>query len=488
MHVVMISSECAPAAKVGGLGDVVHGLSRELALRGHGVQVILPKYDCLRYHHIRDLEVMLQDLWVPFFNEWIHCSVWRGVMDGIEVWLIEPHSPQNFFHRGVFYGHQDDVARFAFFSRAAMEFLYKAGIRPDILHVHDWQTALCPVLLYEAYQALGWHQTRVCYTLHNVGHQGFTGEQTLRQVGLNPTRLMNHGQLLDDSRPGCVNLMKGGIVFANFTTTVSPRYMEEIRHSPQGQGLQRILNVHGGKVGGVLNGVDYGTWNPEVDPIIPSRYTADNLPAKFANKEALRRRLLLRDDFKPIVAVVSRLDQQKGPDLIRHALFTALGHGCQYVLLGSASEGWINDQFWALKRQVNDHPDCHLEIGYDEELSRLIYAGADLLVIPSLYEPCGLTQLIAMKYGVVPVVRATGGLADTVFDANHSDRPFEERTGYVFNDFTREGLDSALVRGIGLWFRYPEYFRQLRVNGMRQDYSWNRPAQDYLNIYTHIRP
>jgi starch synthase len=281
--------------------------------------------------------------------------------------------------------------------------------------------------------------------------------------------------------------MKGGIVYSNFVTTVSPRYAEEIKHTSLGHGLQATLNAHGHKFGGVLNGLDYGTWNPEIDDHIPHRYSAGDFAGKFANKRALRERLLLQDRFKPIVAVVSRLDQQKGVQLISHAIFYALANRAQFVLLGSGSEKAINDHFLALKARLNDNPDCHLEIAYDEELSHLFYAGADMLVIPSAFEPCGLTQIISMKYGTVPVVRATGGLADTVFDANHAHRPYEDRTGFTFNDFDEAGLESAMGRAIGLWYRFPRYFHQLRLNGMRQDYSWKQSGDHYLNIYNHIR-
>nr|CRH04447.1 GT5 : Glycogen synthase [Candidatus Magnetococcus massalia] len=486
MYIVQISSECAPAAKTGGLGDVVNGLSKELAEREHQVEVVLPKYDCMRYDRIEDLHVCYEELWVPFHAQWVQCTVLQGRVDEIICFFIDPHSDAHLFERGLFYGHDDDVNRFGFFSRAALEFLLKSGRRPDIIHCHDWQTGLIPVLYYEIYEPLWQHYTRFCYTLHNVGHQGRTGTDILHQVGLTPQRLMHKGGLLDNEHPHTVNLMKGGIVFSNFTTTVSPTYMHEIRATEQGQGLQQTLNDHGSKVGGVLNGVHYGAWNPEVDSLIPSQYSAADLPAKFPNKVALRKRLMLREAFKPIVAVVSRLDPQKGVDLIRHSIFVALENNCQFVLLGSASRSWINDQFLLLKEELNDNPDCHLEIGYDEELSHLIYAGSDMLVIPSLYEPCGLTQLIAMKYGVVPVVRQTGGLADTVFDANDESVPFEERNGYLFQEHTPEALSHALTRGIGLWHRYPEYFRQLRLNGMGYDYSWKNPGEDYIKIYQHI--
>ena len=487
MYIVMVSPECAPAAKVGGLGDVVHGLSRELALRGNALELILPMYDCMNYESIQDLQQAHTDLWVPYHDIWIHCDVYSGRVDDLTCFFIKPDSKEKFFDRGRYYGESDDPERFTFFSRAALEFLLKSDRNPDIIHCHDWHTGLVPVLLYEIYQGIGLDNPRVCYTLHNVGHQGVTGEHILRQAGLDPAAMMIPERLLDHTHANAINLMKGGIVYSNFVTTVSPRYMEEIRHSELGEGLQETLNRHAAKLGGVLNGVDYETWNPQTDPLIPAHYSVDDLTNKAENKKALRQRLLLRDAFKPVVAVVSRLDRQKGADLIRHAVFYSLANHAQFVLLGSASEEELNAAFWGLKHYLNDNPDCHLEIGYDEELSHQIYAGADMLVIPSVYEPCGLTQMIAMRYGTVPIVRNTGGLADTVFDANYSEVPFEQRNGYVFNDFTTDGLESALSRGIGLWYRYPEYFRQLRVNGMNRDLSWKQPGQDYLNIYQKIR-
>ncbi|MCP5418986.1 MAG: glycosyltransferase [Gammaproteobacteria bacterium] len=217
------------------------------------------------------------------------------------------------------------------------------------------------------------------------------------------------------------------------------------------------------------------------------RYIPPPLANKYLNKEALRDRLWLRKEFKPIISYVGRLDFQKGVHLIRHGIFYALANGAQFVLLGTSPEHRINEEFWQLKHQLNDNPDCHIEIGFNEELSHLIYAGSDMMIMPSLYEPCGLAQMIALKYGTVPIVRAVGGLADTVFDKDFSHRPFHERNGYVFDQADAAGLESALSRAIGLWYCFPDDFRQLVINGMRYDYSWNHPAQHYLNIYDHIR-
>ena len=484
----MVASECAPVAKVGGLGDVVFGLARELEIRGNSVEIFLPKYDCLRYDQIFGLTLTHKDLWVPWYNSAIHCSVYFGFVHGRKCFFIEPHSQDNFFNRGVFYGQRDDDLRFAFFNRAVLEYMFKSGKNPDIIHCHDWQTALVPVLLFEMYKFLGMTHPRVCFTLHNLQHQGVTGPQVLQATGLNrPEYFFHPDRLQDNFNRGAINLMKGGIVFSNFITTVSPHYAWEIMNTNQDYGLGRTLHTHAVKLGGILNGLDYDTWNPEIDRHIPQVYgpaTADN---KYENKKALRQRFWLQDVFKPIVSYIGRLDHQKGVPLITHAINYCLQHGAQFVLLGTSPDAKISQHFWGLKRQYNDNPDVHIEIGFNEDLSHLIYAGADMIVVPSLFEPCGLTQLIGLKYGTVPIVRAVGGLADTVFDANFSPKPAHERNGYVFNDFNAAGIESALSRAIGLWYNYAAQFRELMLNGMRCDNSWNYSGEHYLNIYDLIR-
>ncbi|MDD1649063.1 MAG: glycogen synthase GlgA [Methylococcaceae bacterium] len=488
LFIVHITPELAPVAKVGGLADVVFGLCREMEHRGNHVEIILPKYDCMRYDHIWGLQCTFDDLWVPWYGGAVHCSVYFGFVHGRKCFFIEPHSQDNFFNRGAVYGFKDDVLRFAFFSRAAMEFLWKSGKNPDVIHCHDWQTALVPVFLFEIYQRMGLWHPRVCYTIHNFKHQGVTGAEVLNATGLNrPDYYLHYDRLRDNNNQNAVNLMKGGIVYSNFVTTVSPRYAAEVKDEGQGFGLEPTLHIHHMKYGGVVNGVDYEVWNPEIDPLIPVHYSADTLDRKYDNKRALRGRLLLADNEKPIVAFVGRLDPQKGIELIRHSLFFTLAQGGQFVLLGSSPDNSINAYFWGLKHQFNDNPDVHLEIGYNEELAHLIYAGSDITVVPSRFEPCGLIQLIAMRYGTVPVVREVGGLADTVIDKDFSHRPLHERNGYLFRDYDEAGLESALGRAIACYYQFPDHFRELMKNGMRFDYSWNHPGQDYLNIYDLIR-
>ena len=488
LFVIHITPEMAPVAKVGGLADVVFGLSRELAIRGNHVEIILPKYDNLRYDHIFQMHEVYRDLWVPWYDGAIHCTVYFSFVHDRKCFFIEPHSQDNFFSRGALYGFPDDVLRFAFFSRAAMEFLWKAGKHPDVIHCHDWQTALVPVFLYEIYQPMGMHHPRVCLTIHNFKHQGVTGAELLRATGLHPPeRYMAYERLADNNHPGALNLLKGGIVYSNFVATVSPRYAFETKDQGQGFGLEPTLHSHHMKYGGVVNGIDYDVWNPEVDHHIPVRYGIDSIDGKYDDKRALRHRLMLADNEKPIVAFIGRLDPQKGLELVRHAIFHSLEKGAQFVLLGSSPDPGINADFWGLKHMLNDSPDCHLEVGFDEDLAHLIYAGADMMLVPSQFEPCGLTQLISLRYGTIPVVRSIGGLADTVFDKDNSPRPLHERNGYSFETYDAQGLESALGRAIDCYYQYPEHFRELMRNAMRSDYSWNHPGQDYLNVYEFIR-
>lgn len=488
LYIVQITPELAPLAKVGGLADVVTGLSRELEIRGNNVEIILPKYDCMRYDHIWGLCETFTDLWVPWYGGAIHCTVYFGFVHGRKCFFIEPHSHDNFFNRGCFYGQNDDIFRFAFFSRAAIEFLWKSGKHPDVIHCHDWQTGLVPVMLYEIYQHMGMHHPRVCYTIHNFRHQGVHGTPLLHATGLNrPEYYFHQDRLMDNHNPHGINCMKGGIVYSNFVTTVSPRHAWEARMEGQGFGLEPTLHTHHYKFGGVVNGVDYDVWNPEIDHHIPHHYGVKNVDGKYGNKKALRDRLWLADNEKPIVAFVGRLDPQKGLDLVRHAIFHTLYLGGQFVLLGSSPEHSINSYFWELKKHLNDSPDCHLEIGYNEELAHLIYAGSDLMIVPSRYEPCGLTQLISMRYGTLPIVRSCGGLADTVFDKDFSNHALEHRNGFVFYNDDNPAIENTLSRAISCYYQFPQDFRAVMQNAMGFDYSWNHPGEHYLNIYDYIR-
>jgi len=263
MFVVMISPELAPVAKVGGLGDVVYGLASELELRGNAVEIILPKYSHMRYDHVWGLCKTYENLWVPWYGGAINTTVWFGFVHGRKCFFIEPHSNDKFFERGNYYGNNDDLMRFAFFSRAALEFMHKTGKQPDIIHCHDWQTALVPVLLFEMYQHLGMRHPRACFTIHNFRHQGVTGAQVLQATGLNrPEHFFHYDRMRDNNNPHALNLMKAGIVYSNFVTTVSPRHAWEAKDGGQAHGLEPTLHTHHYKYGGVLYGLDYDQCNP----------------------------------------------------------------------------------------------------------------------------------------------------------------------------------------------------------------------------------
>ncbi|PSB03656.1 glycogen synthase GlgA [Merismopedia glauca] len=488
MYIVQIASECAPVIKAGGLGDVVYGLSRELEIQGNNVELILPMYDCMRYDHIWGIHDAYRDLWVPWYGGRIHCSVYCGWVHGQLCFFIEPHSEENFFHRGKYYGESDDYMRFAFFSKAALEFLLQSNKRPDVIHCHDWQTGLVPVMLFEMYKWHGMANQRVCYTIHNFKHQGVTGADILWATGLNNDAYYYQYHCLRDDHHNCLNIMKGGINYSNFVNTVSPHHAWEARFNGEGCGLEPTLNIHHSKFSGILNGLDYNFWNPEKDAYIPHPYSADNFAEKAKNKKALRERLLLSDEDKPLVCYIGRLDQQKGVHLVHHSMYYALERGVQFVLLGSATEPSINAWFQHEKEFLNNNPNCHLELGFNEELSHLIYAAADIIVVPSNYEPCGLTQIISLKYGTVPVVRGVGGLVNTVFDWDYDDSHTpEERNGFMFYQTDKYAAESALCRALDLWDNEPKLFQKLAVQGMNYDYSWTNPVQEYLKAYEAIR-
>ena len=489
MYIVQIASECAPVIKAGGLGDVVYGLSRELELRGHTVELILPMYDCMRYDHIWGLHDAYRDLWVPWNGGSVHCSVFCGWVHGRLCFFIQPHSGDNFFNRGQYYGALDDHMRFAFFSKAALEFLLQSNKRPDIIHCHDWQTGLIPVMLYEMYQWHGMAKQRICYTIHNFKHQGIAGADILWATGLNnEPYYFSYDRLQDNFNPFAINLMKGGIVYANYVNTVSPHHAWEARYGLFGYGLGHTLEVHHHKFGGILNGLDYGVWNPEDDKYLAAPYSTDDISGKSKNKKALQERLGLAASDRPLVAFIGRLDGQKGVHLVHHALYYSLARSAQFVLLGTATEPSIHAWFSHEKTQLDSNPNCHLELSFNEELAHLIYAAADIIVVPSNYEPCGLTQMIGLRYGTVPVVRGVGGLINTVFDYDYDEahRP-EERNGFVFYESDNYALESALGRSFDLWYNAPELFKQLQHRGMTYDYSWTIPCEQYVGAYEFIR-
>jgi len=493
MHIVHIASELAPLAKVGGLADVLLGLCRELSWKGHDVDIIIPKYDCLDSDQIRDLSIAYHDLKSYYKGQWHSNIVWVGWVENLKVYFIEPQHYRYFFNRGCFYGCEDDIERFLYFSRAALEFMLKTQMQPDIIHTHDWHTAAVAPLYYELYKTPEFSKPRIIHTIHNIEYQGECAPADLDAIGLNGAELLKPDKLQDNYALANINLLKGAIVYSDRFTTVSPNYAKEITTPLGGRGLDATILKYANKFSGILNGIDYSYWNPEIDRYLPVHYSSRELPANKKDrntldkkgfiKRLLRERLDLAEEHCPIIGCVCRLVPQKGTDLIKHALTYALKHGGQFILLGSSPYPEINAEFHALKQQYIDNPHVHLILHYQEEFSHLIYAASDLFIVPSLFEPCGLTQMIALKYGAIPVVRNTGGLADTIFDVDYSEKG---GNGYTFDFPDTIGLESALSRAFDCWFHDPDKWRKLMVSGMDIDFSWNEPSNQYIKLYQEV--
>lgn len=489
MHIIHIASELAPLAKVGGLADVLLGLCRELSWKGHDVDIVIPKYDCMDSNEIRDLSIDIQEFKSYYQGEWHSNTCWIGWVENLKVYFIEPHHTKHFFNRGCIYGCEDDIERFTYFSRAAFDLMNTRGLHPDILHLHDWQTA--PLIPLQKFS--GGETPKTVFTIHNLEYQGKCPFSKLEAIGIKPVHNFDD-PLLENT----ANLLKGAIIYSDYFTTVSPNYAWEIKTVEGGRGLDQVLIDNQDKFAGILNGLDYSYWNPETDRYLPAHFSPRELPAnkkdrntldkKAFIKKVLRDRTGLAEVHRPIVGVVTRLVPQKGIELIKHVIETIDSKGGQLVLLGSSPIPEVQHDFFEIKNRFRDHPNIHLYLQHQEELAHLIYAGSDIFIVPSLFEPCGLTQIIAMRYGTIPVVRKTGGLADTVFDVDYSGLEFEETNGFTFDNPDFQGIDSALDRAIKYWYNQQDLWRKLMVNAMLRDFSWNHPSDHYLEIYKKLKP
>ncbi|CAH2038226.1 unnamed protein product [Thlaspi arvense] len=461
LHIVHIAVEMAPIAKVGGLGDVVTSLSRAVQELSHNVDIIFPKYDCLKHNFVKDLQ----------FNRSYHwggteIKVWHGKVEGISVYFLDPQN--GLFQRGCVYGCADDSGRFGFFCHAALEFLLQGGFHPDILHCHDWSSAPVSWLFKDQYTHYGLIKTRVVFTIHNL-------EFGASAIG----KAMTFADKATTASPENI--------ICYYKKMVSPTYAKEVAGNS-------VISPHLYKFHGIINGIDPDIWDPYNDNFIPVPYTSENVvEGKRAAKEELQNRLGLKNADLPLVGIITRLTHQKGIHLIKHAIWRTLERNGQVVLLGSAPDPRIQNDFVNLANQLHSsHGDrARLVLTYDEPLSHLIYAGADFILVPSIFEPCGLTQLIAMRYGAVPVVRKTGGLYDTVFDVDHDKERAQaqvlEPNGFSFDGADAPGVDYALNRAISAWYDGREWFNSLCKTVMEQDWSWNRPALEYLELYHSAR-
>ena len=475
MHIIHIASELAPIAKVGGLGDVIYSLSKQLQRQGETVEILLPKYDCIDYSLLKNLKPLMKDLWSYDGPDPYNNTIWSATVDGLKVLLVEPHHPAYFFARGNIYNYDDDVDRFIYFSRTCMEYIYKSGKSPDIVHVHDWTTALCPVLYKEMYMPLGLRLGGIALTLHNLEYQGKCLPQNVSRSGLKGNELLAPDKMQDPQDPRLLNILKGGINYSDTVAVVSPTYKKEIQTVEGAHGLHQTIMSNQKKIHGILNGIDLDYWNPQTDSYLAQNYSeCDYNQGKALNKKALRKKLGLQESVGPLVSCISRLVPQKDPALIKRSIEKTLEKGGQFVLLGSTSIPEIEALFLSLKKELAPNKNAIIHLEYDEKLSHLLYAAADMIVIPSIFEPCGLTQMIGFRYGTVPIVHATGGLADTVFDG---------KNGFTFQHSTKEDLDGALEKAFSCFTKAPDKWTLLILNGLQANYGWDKSAKDYLNIY-----
>ncbi len=481
LRVLFVASECAPFAKCGGLGDVVASLPKALRALDVDVRIVMPLYGWISRERF-GLEEEAPCLVNAGGGEVNDCGVWHGVADGdVPVWFIEQ---DRFFARGGIYDENgvefgDNAWRFGLLCMAAAQVCHDREWIPDVVHVHDWPTAAFPVLLdawRKAGSPLGWAGSVL--TIHNMAYQGYSHVSAMGYLGLGeeyfvPEALESWGK---------INLLKGGIFFADAITTVSPTYAQEIVSEPGGNGLSTYLQVRARDFDGILNGADYEVWNPETDRMIPANYRENSLIGKNQCKRELQSQLGLEQDAGvPLFGVVSRLTVQKGMTLMREALPRALDTmNLQLAVLGT---GDPDDEAFFRGLAQRDPGRVGVVIGYSDELAHRIQAGADFFLMPSLFEPCGLTQMYSLRYAALPVVHATGGLEDTVVQYNQG-----EGTGTGFKFYTPDAqtfLDT-IEWAVGTWQDRPSHITQMREQAMKVRFEWDASARRYLDIYRRV--
>ncbi|MFA0889705.1 MAG: glycogen synthase GlgA [Synergistales bacterium] len=477
-RVLHVAPEMAPLAKMGGLGDVVQALPKALRQIGLDCRVLLPAYPCV-LGNIEKHQLPLRRLRVSVHVslEWrvFSARILRTDLDGVPVYLLE--QPELFSNPSIYPMdlNESSALPFAFLSLAALELPSATRWRPQIYHVHDWPAAMLPVALrwHRHYRKMGLGVDTVL-TLHNMAHHGILPEAALLGLGLDPASFGMDGLEFY----GQVNLLKGGILTSDAITTVSPRYSWEIQTKGGGMGLEGVLASQKRKIRGILNGIDTDIWNPGTDPVLPAQYGAESPDGKALCRAALLRRLGWEDDGAPLLLWVGRLVEQKGVDLLLSSVDKLVGMGCRLLVIGSGHALYEDGL-----RKATERLEGRLwsYIGYSEEMAHLAYAGSDLFLMPSLFEPCGLSQLIALRYGTIPVARAVGGLADTIIDADGSQKGY----GFLFSEYTSEELVQAVERALAAHAdgsRWEEIVRR----GMSMDFSWSNSAMAYANLYLEL--
>ncbi|TGU74093.1 glycogen synthase GlgA [Geomonas terrae] len=479
LNILITASEAVPFAKEGGLADVVGALPRYLAARGHDVRVVMPRYykvDRERY----GLRLLPGTLTVPMgIIGNMYCGVYEGRLPGsqVPIYFLEHES---FYGRDSLYerdneGYLDNDNRFIFLAKAGLEICKMLNFSPDVVHAHDWHTAAVPVLMNTWYRH-DFHlaQAASLLTIHNMQHQGSFYEGAMDVLGIG----WEHFNFLELEKENQVNLLKGGIYHATLLNTVSEGYAREIQTEAYGWGLEDVVRERSNVLSGILNGVDYGEWNPEADRLLPANYSASDMSGKKVCKRELQRSLGLpeREDV-PLIGMVSRLVKQKGIDVLAEALPRLLDLDIQLVLLG-AGEPWAHFYFGEMAAKRGDRFSCR--IGYDNALAHRIEAGCDFFLMPSAFEPCGLNQMYSMRYGTLPIVRATGGLDDSVDNFDAAQRTGD---GFKFWNLDAGALFDTVGWAVHTWYHDPEGIRALRQNAMAKRFTWEEAAQKYEHLY-----
>ncbi|MBV9573660.1 MAG: glycogen synthase GlgA [Acidobacteriales bacterium] len=478
MHVVFAASECVPFSKTGGLADVIGALPNAIASAGHQVSVYLPRYRETKLEHA---ETVVRSITIPFDDHYRFCSVLTGGNhSGVDYFFVE--YPQYFDREGL-YGtpagdYPDNAERFALFARAVLEASKILGV-PNIFHCHDWQSALVPVLLRTQYaEDPAFRDATSVFTIHNIGYQGLFAPDTLPLLTL-PWDLFTIAKM---EFFGQVSFLKGALAYADSLTTVSRKYAQEIQTTEFGFGLEGVLRDRGSSLVGIVNGVDYDEWSPQTDKFIAARYSAEDLTGKARCKQDLLASFGVNktQTSLPVIGIVSRFAAQKGFDLIAQVMDRLAREEMIFVVLGSGDASY-EEMFTRLSKQYPQK--IAVKIAYDNELAHKIEAGSDMFLMPSKYEPCGLNQIYSLKYGTVPIVRATGGLDDTIDSWEPRTR---KGTGFKFSEYSGEALLRVIKQAL-LAFRDQASWRELMRNGMSKDFSWNASAREYIRVYERTR-
>ncbi len=478
MHIAFVASECVPFSKTGGLADVVGALPRALAALGHQVSVYVPLY---RQTKLTDAQTVVRSITIPFDDQYRFCSVKTAAnQPGIRFNFVD--FPE-YFDREALYGtsagdYPDNAERYALFSRAVLEASKVLGV-PQVFHCHDWQTALVPVLLKTLYgEDPAFKDTGTVFTIHNMGYQGLFPSDILPLLML-PWDLLTMSKM---EFFGQVNFLKGALVLSDFVTTVSKKYSHEIQTTEFGFGLEGVLRGRSATVTGILNGADYEEWSPQNDKFIAAKFSAQDMAGKQTCKQDLLKTfgIVGAKEETPVIGIVSRLAAQKGFDLITQIMDRLALEEMILVVLGTGDKLY-EEMFQRMQKQFPKK--VAIQVAYDNAMAHKVEAGADMFLMPSRYEPCGLNQIYSLKYGTVPIVRATGGLDDTI---EPWDAVSRKGTGFKFNEYTGEALLAAIRHALKA-YRDQGSWQTLMKNGMGRDFSWNASAREYGKIYEKVR-